>query len=74
MRSSPYRYTATTSARSGERAAPPTSCPACRSTAIASVVVNPDEHAYWRCEGCGEVWNAARRSTQFDARPFPARR
>lgn len=62
MRSSPYRYTATTPAHVGERAAPPTTCPACRSTAIASGVTNPDETAYWRCDGCGEVWNAARRS------------
>ena len=64
MRSSQYRYPDTTPTRVGERAAPPTTCPACRSTAIASVVTNPDENAYWRCDGCGEVWNAARRSSR----------
>lgn len=40
----------------------PTVCPVCRSTAIASVTRNPDENAYWRCDACGEIWNAGRRS------------
>jgi hypothetical protein len=36
----------------------------CRSTEIASVSRNPDENAYWRCDGCGEIWNAGRRSSR----------
>jgi transposase-like protein len=39
----------------------PTRCPACQSRAISTTARNPDEHTYWRCDGCGEVWNAARR-------------
>jgi transposase-like protein len=39
----------------------PTACPACRSLSIATTARTPDEHAYWRCSDCGEIWNAARR-------------
>jgi transposase-like protein len=39
----------------------PTQCPACQSNAITTTARNPDEHSYWRCSGCGEVWNASRR-------------
>ena len=50
-------------ARRGQTAAAnlPTECPACQSSAIATTARNPDEHSYWRCSGCGEVWNASRR-------------
>ena len=40
----------------------PACCPSCRSVAISTTARNPDEHAYWRCGACGEVWNAARRT------------
>ena len=40
----------------------PTVCPACQSPAIVTAARNPDENAYWRCCGCGEIWNAARRA------------
>jgi hypothetical protein len=33
----------------------PTVCPACQSAAIATTARNPDEHAYWRCSGCGDL-------------------
>jgi transposase-like protein len=47
----------------------PTVCPACQSAAIATTTRNPDENAYWRCSGCGEIWNAARRAASSgDAR------
>ena len=49
-------------ARATADAAAPTVCPACKSAAIATTARNPDENAYWRCSGCGEVWNAARRA------------
>jgi transposase-like protein len=43
-----------------EPAAPPTACPFCRSTKISTTGDKPDTSAYWRCEGCGEMWNAGR--------------
>ena len=42
---------------------PPTVCPACESTKIATTARNPDQNTYWRCGSCGEVWNASRRNT-----------
>lgn len=45
-------------------AAVPVSCPACKSRSISTTARHPDESAYWRCESCGEVWNAARRETR----------
>jgi ribosomal protein L37AE/L43A len=41
---------------------PPAACPFCQSpnvkTKTAAGKVDPD--SYWRCEACGEMWNAAR--------------
>ena len=48
------------SAAAGSAAAP-TVCPACRSHSISTTVRHPDEHTYWRCDGCGEIWNVSRR-------------
>lgn len=48
--------------RPGATASVPTVCPACHSAAIATTARKPDENAYWRCSGCGEIWNAARRA------------
>jgi hypothetical protein len=42
----------------------PTACPACHSSSITTTARNPDEHTYWRCGGCGEVWNVSRRNDQ----------
>jgi transposase-like protein len=42
---------------------PPTACPACQSATISTTARNPDENSYWRCGGCGEIWNASRRTT-----------
>jgi len=38
----------------------PTFCPFCRSKDLgtASKVIN--ESTYWRCKGCGEIWNPGR--------------
>ena len=49
--------------------APPTRCPSCRSIDILTTARGPDEHAYWRCGGCGEVWNASRRDSMRNTRP-----
>lgn len=43
------------------RATTPVVCPACQSRAITTAARNPDENTYWRCDSCGEVWNASRR-------------
>lgn len=47
----------------------PTRCPTCRSLRISTTARNPDEHAYWRCDGCGDVWNASRRASARNAEP-----
>ena len=39
----------------------PAACPACQSRSISTTARSPDEHAYWRCGDCGEIWNVARR-------------
>ena len=49
--------------RGASAAAMPTMCPACRSLSIATTARKPDANAYWRCSGCGEIWNAAERET-----------
>ena len=42
----------------------PAFCPACQSRSISTTARNPDESTYWRCGGCGEVWNASRREAK----------
>jgi transposase-like protein len=39
----------------------PQACPACGSTAVKTTAKHPDIDSYWRCEGCGEIWNIGRR-------------
>ena len=41
----------------------PTECPVCQSSSISTTARNPDENTYWRCSGCGEIWNASRRDS-----------
>jgi hypothetical protein len=53
--------------------AAPARCPVCRSQDLktTSKVLNAD--TYWRCGGCGEVWNVARHragSRYASDRPF----
>jgi len=38
----------------------PTRCPSCRSNDIVTTSKVVSAEAYWRCCGCGEVWNATR--------------
>jgi transposase-like protein len=38
----------------------PTTCPFCRSPRITTTAGKADASSYWRCEGCGQVWNVAR--------------
>jgi hypothetical protein len=42
-------------------AAPPTACPTCGSSSITTTAKNPDANTYWRCKGCGDIWNQGRR-------------
>jgi transposase-like protein len=42
------------------RIPPPTICPFCRSHEISTTSKNPDTASYWRCGGCGEIWNVER--------------
>jgi len=39
----------------------PSQCPKCRSLEVTTVSKVVTAESYWRCGGCGEVWNAARR-------------
>jgi transposase-like protein len=40
----------------------PTSCPFCQSANLKTTSKTIDESTYWRCLGCGEIWNHARQS------------
>ena len=39
----------------------PTHCPSCRSVDVRTTSKVVSAESYWRCENCGEVWNAGRR-------------
>jgi hypothetical protein len=41
-------------------AAPPSRCPVCRSQDVSTTSKVASVDAYWRCGGCGEVWNVGR--------------
>ena len=51
--------------------APPTRCPSCGGQSIVTTAKVPSAESYWRCDGCGEVWNDARRTQS--TRPSPSR-
>ena len=44
---------------SAEAAAAPKECPYCRSTRI-TAPTDANASTYWRCDGCGEMWNVSR--------------
>jgi transposase-like protein len=44
---------------------PPVVCPFCQASSISTTSRKPDEHAYWRCGACGEVWNPSRRQPSW---------
>jgi transposase-like protein len=37
-------------------------CPYCRSTRIAAPIGTTGAATYWRCDGCGEMWNQSRQT------------
>jgi transposase-like protein len=47
----------------------PSQCPKCRSLEVTTVSKVVSAESYWRCAGCGEVWNAGRRREQTGYRP-----
>ena len=50
--------------RSGHDSNAPPSCPACHSASVISTSKSPSANSYWRCNGCGEIWNVSRRHDQ----------
>ena len=38
----------------------PESCPSCGSKAVGTLAKVITTDTYWRCQGCGEIWNPAR--------------
>ena len=51
----------------GKVVAAPTHCPFCRSKDLRTAAKVINESTYWRCIGCGEIWNPGR------LRPAPVR-
>ena len=47
----------------------PAHCPKCRSQAVTTVSKVISADSYWRCGGCGEVWNAGRRRESTGYQP-----
>jgi uncharacterized Zn finger protein len=45
----------------GEPEPPPTKCPECSSPRVTTTNKVVTASTYWRCEACGEIWNAGRR-------------
>jgi transposase-like protein len=45
-------------------------CPFCRSDRVTTTSKSITETTYWRCQGCGEIWNQAR-LLSFRARRRP---
>ena len=43
--------------------ATPSTCPFCKSTRVTTSKVISDA-TYWRCHGCGQIWNPARLNLQ----------
>jgi ribosomal protein L37AE/L43A len=41
----------------------PTACPFCQSPKISTPSEKVDASTYWRCDGCGQMWNVGRLRT-----------
>lgn len=46
--------------RQPDTCAPPLQCPFCSSTHLVTTSKLVDDATYWRCQGCGQVWNPSR--------------
>ena len=49
----------------GEPIEPPTKCPECNSPRVTTTSKTITASTYWRCEACGEIWNAGRRQPTY---------
>ena len=41
----------------------PEACPFCQSKAVGTIAKVVTPSTYWRCQGCGEIWNPSRLDT-----------
>jgi transposase-like protein len=64
MNSSRYGHDAAGQPGAAGVSTKPVACPACQSRSITTTARTPDQNSYWRCDGCGEVWNASRRDVR----------
>ena len=39
---------------------PRMTCPFCRSDQVSTTTKTTDTNTYWRCGGCGQIWNPSR--------------
>ena len=61
--------------RNPDGTAAPLQCPACRSRDVMTTSKTVNTETYWRCRGCGNVWNVRRqRAASRQARDLPFRR
>jgi len=51
-----------------------TQCPFCESDRVASTDKSATPDSYWRCQGCGEMWNPGREARSQPRRPDSWRR
>lgn len=42
----------------------PKACPFCASAQVATASKAVNDNTYWRCRGCGQIWNPSRLVTQ----------
>jgi transposase-like protein len=58
MRFPPHNTPAVVDAKDGPNAV--TACPFCASDRVTTTNTTLTTSTYWRCHGCGEIWNPAR--------------
>jgi transposase-like protein len=51
-----------------------THCPFCHSDRVANASKSTTPDSYWRCQGCGEMWNPGREAQNQRLRPDAWRR
>lgn len=56
-----YRKSVPNDPEPGDPIRAPSQCPACGSRRLQTTSKIVTVASYWRCESCGEVWNAGRR-------------
>jgi len=56
----PYAFGASAAAAEQIVAPAKPRCPACRSEQVSTTSKSITDATYWRCHGCGEIWNPSR--------------